>query len=160
MSSRCALLFAVLGTLLSPNILIAADKATPVEAVRAADDAWMKVFSAGDVNKSVAFCDQDGAILAPNAPTAQGHEAIAKLFSGFFALPNLKITWHADKAGVAKSGELGYTSGTYQMTFTDAAGKTIPDKGKYVTVWKKQADGSWKVLLDTFNTDMPMPGAP
>jgi ketosteroid isomerase-like protein len=139
---------------------IAADKATPADAVRTADDEWMKVFSAGNLDKSVAFCDKDGAILAPNAPIAQGRESIAKLFSGFFALPNLSITWHADKAGVARSGELAYTSGTYQMTFTGPAGKIIPDNGKYVTVWKKQMDGSWKVLLDIFNTDRPLPGAP
>jgi ketosteroid isomerase-like protein len=74
-------------------------------------------------------------------------------------LPNLKITWQADNANVARSGELGYTSGAYQMSFTDAAGKTIPDNGKYVTVWRKQADGNWKVVLDIFNTDLPAPGA-
>jgi ketosteroid isomerase-like protein len=139
----------------------AADKSkmTATDAVRAADAAWMKVFSAKDLDKSVAFCDEKGAVLAPNAPIAQGRQAIAESFGGFFKLPNLKITWHADKADVARSGELGYTSGTYEMTFTDPAGKTIPDKGKYVTIWKKQADGSWKVLLDIFNTDMPAPGA-
>ncbi len=42
------------------------------------------------------------------------------------------------------------------MSFNDPSGKMISDKGKYVTVWKKQADGSWKVMLDIFNTDLPM----
>jgi ketosteroid isomerase-like protein len=60
---------------------------------------------------------------------------------------------------VAKSGELGYTSGTYQMTFNDPSGKPISDTGKYVTVWKKQSDGGWKVLLDSFNSDLPVTGA-
>jgi len=129
-------------------------------AVRTADEEWMKVFSAKDLAKSVAFCEDNGAVLAPNAPVAQGRQAIAKSFSDFFTLPALKITWHADRADAAKSGELGYTSGTYQMSFSDPAGKTVSDKGKYVTVWKKQADGSWKVALDIFNTDMPGPGAP
>jgi len=131
----------------------------PADAVRAADEEWMKVFAGKDLDKSVAFCEENGAVLAPNAPIAQGREAIAKSFSGFFALPNLKIAWHADKADVARSGELGYTSGMYQMSFTDPAGKVISDKGKYVTVWKKQVDGRWEVLLDIFNTDMPTPGA-
>jgi ketosteroid isomerase-like protein len=45
------------------------------------------------------------------------------------------------------------------MTFNDPTGKTVSDKGKYVTVWKKQKDGSWKVLLDVFNTDLPPTGA-
>jgi ketosteroid isomerase-like protein len=82
-------------------------------------------------------------------------DAIGKLFSGFFALPALKISWHPVRVQVAKSGELGYTSGTYQMAFNDPSGKAISDTGKYVTVWKKQSDGSWKVLLDIFNSDLP-----
>lgn len=123
--------------------------------VRAADADWMKVFSAKDVDKSVAFCAEDGAVLASNAPIAQGRQAISQLFTGFFSLKNLKISWHADKASVARSGELGYTSGAYQMTFTDQNGKDKADKGKYVTVWKKQSDGSWKVMLDIFNSDLP-----
>jgi ketosteroid isomerase-like protein len=142
---------------LTPSTL-AAQNTQGVDAVRAADEGWLTVFAAKDVQKSVAFLADDGAVLAPNAPIAQGREAISKSFAGFFALPDLKISWHADKVEVAKSGELGYTSGTYQMTFNDPSGKTIPDQGKYVTVWKKQADGTWKVLLDIFNTDMPAPG--
>ena len=129
----------------------------PVDIIQDADQAWMTVFAAKNLEKSVAFCSDNGAILAPNSPIATGHDAISKLIAAFFALPNLKISWHPDRAEVAKSGELGYTSGAYEMTFTDPSGKTIPDKGKYVTVWKKQTDGSWKVMLDIFNTDMPQP---
>ncbi|HTS37747.1 MAG TPA: DUF4440 domain-containing protein [Candidatus Solibacter sp.] len=129
------------------------------EAVRSADQEWMKVFAAKNLDKSVAALDESGAVLASNAPIANGREAVAKLFTGFFALPDLKISWHVDRAEVAKSGELGYTSGAYEMTFSDPSGKTIPDKGKYVTIWKKQKDGSWKVLLDIFNSDLPPAGA-
>jgi ketosteroid isomerase-like protein len=131
---------------------------SPTDAVRTADQDWEKVFAAKDLGKSVAFCAQDGAVLGANAPIANGAEAISKLFAGFFALPNLKMSWSVNRADVAKSGELGYTSGVYEMSFSDPSGKTIQDKGKYVTVWKKQADGSWKVLLDIFNSDLP-PGA-
>jgi ketosteroid isomerase-like protein len=136
--------------------LRASDKSqmTATDAVRAADDAWMKVFAAKDLDKSVAFCDERAAVLAPNAPIAEGKEAIAKSFSVFFRLVDLKITWHADKAGVAKSGELGYTSGTYEMSYSAGTAK-IADRGKYVTVWKMQANGDWKVVLDIFNTDLP-----
>lgn len=127
---------------------------TPEDALRAADQQWMKVFAAKDLEKSVAFCADDGSILSPNAPIATGHEAIGKMFAGFFAIPGLSITWEVSRAEAAKSGELGYTSGRYQMTVNDAAGKPITDNGKYVTVWKKQTDGSWKVVLDIFNSDL------
>jgi ketosteroid isomerase-like protein len=130
-------------------------RTAPADALRAADLSWMKVFAAKDLEKSVAYCAEEGSVLSPNAPIATGRDAIRRLFAGFFALPNLEISWQPTRAEVARSGELGYTTGTYQMTFKDPAGKTISDKGKYVTVWKKQADGSWKVLLDTFNSDLP-----
>jgi ketosteroid isomerase-like protein len=126
------------------------------DGVRAADEAWMKVYTAKDLQKTVAFCDEQGSMLAPNAPIATGKAAITKLIAADFAYGDL--VWHADKVGVARSGDIGYTSGTYKFTFKDPSGKPAIDNGKYLTVWKKQTDGSWKVLFDMFNTDMPPPG--
>jgi ketosteroid isomerase-like protein len=92
----------------------------------------------------------------PNAPIATGKKAIANLIAAGFALRDYKLTWHPDKAGVARSGELGYTSGKYKVSFKDESGKTISDKGKYLMVWKKQSDGAWKVLFDMNNSDLPL----
>ena len=131
-------------------------KQAPDDAIRAADQQWLKVFAAKDLEKSVAFCMDDGSVLAANAPIATGKQAISQLFSGFFALPSLTIEWHPTKVDVARSGELGYSTGAYQMSFKDTGGKVVTDRGKYVTVWKKQTDGSWRVALDIFNSDLPM----
>lgn len=125
------------------------------DALMAADVAWLKTYEAKDVDKAVAFCDEQGSMLWPNSPVATGKNAIAKLTASAFAIPDFKLVWHPDKVGVAHSGELGYTSGTYTWSFKDASGRPASDKGKYLTVWKKQADGSWKVLFDMFNTDLP-----
>ena len=92
--------------------------------------------------------------LAPNAPAASGPAAVRSLFTVFFAIPDVKIGWTPDRIDIAQSGELGYSSGRYSMDFTGPGGKPVHDKGKYLTVWKKQADGSWKVLLDAFNSDL------
>ncbi len=140
-----------------PRIVTTSSKAA--DAVRAADAAWLKVYAARDLDKSVAFFDEQGSMLVPNAPIATGKDAIAKLIARGFALQDYKLVWHPDKAGVARSGELGYTSGTYELSFTDTSGKTISDKGKYLTVWKKQADGAWKVLFDMNNSNLP-PASP
>jgi ketosteroid isomerase-like protein len=123
------------------------------DAVLAADATWMRLYHAKDLAKSLAFCDEEGSMLPPNAPIAIGKEALAKSIARDFA--NGDITWHANKVGVARSGDLGYTSGTYETTFKDASGKTVSDKGKYLTVWKEQANGDWKVLYDMFNSDLP-----
>ena len=54
-----------------------------------------------------------------------------------------------------KSGDLGFVSGTYELTMNDASGKPVTDKGKYVEVWEKKADGKWKCGTDTWNSDLP-----
>ena len=52
-----------------------------------------------------------------------------------------------------------YSIGTYELSFTDPKGRLIKDHGKYVTIWHTQADGSWKVALDIFNSDLPLPAS-
>jgi ketosteroid isomerase-like protein len=126
-----------------------------VKAVLAADAAWLKAFTARDLEKSLFFCDEHSSMLVPNAPIATGKKAIAKLIAAGFALRDYKLAWHPNKAGVARSGELGYTSGKYTVSFKDASGRTISEKGKYLMVWKKRADGAWKVLFDMNNSDLP-----
>ena len=55
------------------------------------------------------------------------------------------------------TGDFAIETGAYQMTATPKGGKPAPDKGKYLTVWKKQADGSWKIYRDVSTTDNPPP---
>jgi ketosteroid isomerase-like protein len=124
-----------------------------MEAIQAADAAWMKVYHAKDLDKSLSFLDEQGSMLVSNAPMATGKDALAKAIARDFAAGDL--TWHGNKVGVARSGDLGYTTGTYEWTLKTGSGKTATDKGKYLTVWKKEADGSWKVLYDMFNSDLP-----
>jgi uncharacterized protein (TIGR02246 family) len=127
----------------------------PADAVRAADAAWLKAYQAKDVEKSAAFFGEEGSMLVPNNPVLTGRDAIAKFIARSFTARNYKIAWRPNKADVARSGELGYTSGTYELSFKDASGKAFADKGKYLMVWKKHANGAWKVLFDISNSDQP-----
>jgi ketosteroid isomerase-like protein len=155
-------LFACILTLLAlGSVALRASKTSAAETeLRSADQAWMKVFSAKDLDKSVAFVAPDGSVLAPNAPIATGAEAIRKSFSEIFVLPDMHISWTPTMAAASRSSDLGYTQGTYEMSFTHSGGKQVSDKGKYVTVWKRQPDKSWKVVADIFNSDLPPAGAP
>ena len=58
-----------------------------------------------------------------------------------------------------KACPLAYVMGVYQFTQKDPQGKPVTDHGKTVEVWKKQADGKWKTVVDIFNSDLP-PSAP
>lgn len=130
-------------------LLVTADAApgqirgTAEGAVLAADAAWENVYSTKNLEKA--------SLLWPNMPVVTGKAAVREAIAKDFAAGDL--AWHSNSAGTA--GDLAYTSGAYQSKYKDASGKELVDKGKYLTVWKKQADGSWKVLFDTFNTDLP-----
>ena len=115
----------------------------------------MAAYANKNVDKAASFVAPDGAIYAPNAPAAQGLDAVKKMTADMLKLSDVKLTWTPTLVEAAKSGDLGFSSGTYEFSFKDPSGKTIDDKGKYVTVWKKQADGSWKVVRDIFNSDLP-----
>jgi ketosteroid isomerase-like protein len=91
--------------------------------------------------------------LFPNTPIVIGKKAIAKAIQDDFSSGDL--TWRPNAVGVARSGDLGYTSGLYELRLKSTAGG-VADNGKYLTIWKKEPDGSWRVLFDTFNSDRPL----
>jgi ketosteroid isomerase-like protein len=125
------------------------------QAVRDADDAWSKAAASKDLDKTVSYYSADASVLPPNAPIATTKEAIKKVWGDLLASPGFVISWKATKVEVAKSGDLGFISGTYEVTMNDASGQPTTDKGKYVEVWEKQADGNWKCGTDAWNSDMP-----
>jgi ketosteroid isomerase-like protein len=63
--------------------------------------------------------------------------------------------WTPTHIKVTKSGEMAYVSGTYEWVGKDAGGKEVKDRGKYLEVWEKQADGTWKCSADCWNSDLP-----
>jgi ketosteroid isomerase-like protein len=62
------------------------------------------------------------------------------------------LTWTPIKAEMASSGDLGYTYGNYVYTAKNKEGKTVTSYGKYTSIWKKQKDGQWKVVVDVGNS--------
>jgi ketosteroid isomerase-like protein len=96
----------------------------------------------------------DGAHLMPfGAPLAQG-DTIRATWEGLISMPGFGLEWEATGAEVAASGDIGYTIGTFKLT-AEQDGTAMLTEGKYVTVWHKQADGSWKLQVDSFNTNGP-----
>ena len=125
------------------------------QALRDADAAWSKAAASKDLDKTVSYYSPDAIVLPPNAPIATTKEEIKKIWQDMLASPSFVISWKATKVEVAKSGDLGFVSGTYELTMNDASGKPVHDRGKYVEVWEKKADGKWKCGTDTWNSDLP-----
>ena len=117
-------------------------------AVLARDREWAQ--SAKNPDTFMSYVAQDATVYAPGEPAAKGAATIRTKFEEMSRAPGFSVTWTPDKADVAKSGDIAYTTGSYEMI---TAGAT--EKGKYVAVWKKQPDGSWKVTDDIFNSDAP-----
>lgn len=130
----------------------AADEA----AIRKADLDWAKAAQTKNPDAWVAFYADDAVILPPNEKTATTRQAIRQSVAGLLALPELSINFQLTRIDVAKSGDIAYGYGTYTLAFKDS-GKLMTDQGKIVEIWKKQANGEWKCVVDTWNTDTPLP---
>jgi ketosteroid isomerase-like protein len=129
-----------------------------VAALKETEAAWVKDAATKDVDKFVAHYTDDGSVLIPDAPIFTGKEAIRGALKPMMSDPNFALTFAATKVDVSKSGELGYTQGPYSMTVSNPKTKApTTEKGKYLTVYKKQADGTWKAAEDTFMSDAPPP---
>jgi len=126
-------------------------------ALRDLDAQWSAAAAAKDLDKTVSYYADGANVMAPNGPAATTKEAIRAAWKELLTIPGANLSWTATKVEVASSGDMAYSTGTYQLTMNDAAGKVAPDHGKYMEGWKKQADGSWKVVADMWNSDLPAP---
>jgi uncharacterized protein (TIGR02246 family) len=134
----------------APTVNVAAEE----KAIRAAEADFAQAAGAKSLEKSLSFYAEDAVMLNPNEAIAVGKTAIRASWTRMLAMPDVSLTWSVDKVEVAKSGDVAYDYGSYSMSFTGPSGKKINDRGKYATIWKKQADGSWKAALDMTNTDL------
>jgi ketosteroid isomerase-like protein len=128
--------------------------AQPVDQLlRDLDAKWAKAAATKDVEQTIAFYSDDAIVLPPNATSAATKEAIRNVWKDMLAAPSLVISWQPTRVQLAKSGDMGWVSGTYELTMNDTSGKPIDDRGKYLEVWEKQSDGNWKCRADMWNSD-------
>jgi uncharacterized protein (TIGR02246 family) len=117
------------------------------------DDDWSKAAATRDADRVASFYAEDAIAYPPNEPAAIGRPAAKKVWAAYFADPTYSISWKTVHAEVAKSGDLGFTAGTYEDSFKGPDGKRVHGKGKYVCTWRKEKDGTWKAIHDIWNTD-------
>jgi ketosteroid isomerase-like protein len=130
-----------------------------VQAIKDTETAWARDAGSKDVEKFLMYYSDDAAVLLPNAPAISGKADIRAALKPMFADANFALQFGSTKVDVAKSGDLGYSQGTYSMSVTDANTKaSTMDRGKYLTIFKKQADGNWKAIEDMLSSDMPLSG--
>ena len=160
MKTKPLVLFSCFALLSLPFVGTSSADTKIEQALRDLDVQWAKAVGAKDLDKTVSYYSDDAMVLPPNAAIATTKEAIRNIWKDLLASPGLVFTWKTTKVEVAKSGDMAYASGTYELTMNDASGKPVSDRGKYIVVWEKQADGKWKCGADIWNSDLPVAPAP
>src|SRR5262245_3454414 len=127
-------------------------------ALRKLDAEWSAAAGAKDLDKLVSYYSDDAVVLPPNKPAATTAAAIRASWKEDLD-SMVDGSWKATRVEVAKSGDMAYVSGTYEWTAKTPDGKQTKDHGKYLEVWEKQADGSWKCGADCWNSDLPATSA-
>ena len=122
-------------------------------AIRQVGETDMKMMNAKDWMGDLALYTEDAIELPPNQAAVQGKAAIQAWDE---ALPPFS-NFQEQSLETGGQGDLAYDRGTYSMTVTPPGAAPIEDRGKYLTIWRKQADGSWKGARVMFNSDLPLP---
>jgi uncharacterized protein (TIGR02246 family) len=134
-------------------------RAADVKAVQDLEASLVKDIATKDADKVANYYVEDGSILLPNMPVITGRENIKAVWKQALADPNFSLTFQSARAEASKGGDLVYSTGTYSMTMSAPKGeKLVTDKGKYLTVFRKQADGTWKIVADMSSSDLPAAG--
>lgn len=133
------------------------DRERNVKSIRDLEDKAREAAMAKDLDRYVSFYADDAVLLWPGTPMVIGRPAIRKFMQVFFSMPDFSLSFKTTRVEVSPAGDFAYTYGTNKVTLLDSNGKRIKDSGKYLTVYRKQYDCTWKVVADTGNSDLPAP---
>lgn len=119
----------------------------------ALDEQWSAAAVKRDVPKVGSFYSEDAVVFPPGEPVVHGRAAAQKVWGELLSDPSFSISWTANDSGLSNSGDMGFTSGTYVANFKSPDGQPGKEVGKFLCIWKKQSDGSWKAVRDMWNAD-------
>jgi len=114
--------------------------------IRIADLELAKAVADRSLEAFVAKVDDDAVFFGRDI--SRGKEAVSKAWLPFFTDGSLFLRWHPTQVEVSSSGDLGYSIGEYERIGKDASGKPDTATGSYVSIWRRQPTGRWKIVLD------------
>ena len=122
---------------------------TATDAVNRTAQEILAALQAKDAAKVNSYYAPDAVIATAGRPAAKDGRAVSRAIMDDLADANFKMSLSHEKTEVAASGDLAYRRGSYKITATDPQTKQVEHSvGTYLTVFKKQAGGSWKVVED------------
>ena len=115
---------------------------------------WATNWNAGNLEKIIAPYAEEAVYQPPHHPTVHGRHAIHEYLKGPLQKHTVRDLKY-EVTFVKHSGDLAYDVGVYSMTVPTANGPDRQDRGKYLTVWRKQSTGDWKIVADCWSSDLP-----
>lgn len=132
-----------------------------MQAIKDSETQWNQDWQSKAADKIAAHYADDAVLMVPGMAPTVGKDAILSSLKQMVADPAMSLKFHASVVEVAKSGDLGYTQGSYTLTVSDAQTKQlINDHGSYLTTYRKVADGTWKAVSDIATSEVPPPAPP
>jgi uncharacterized protein (TIGR02246 family) len=126
-----------------------------VAAIRAIPQLYAEAVVASDWPAVASYYTEDAVRLPPNAPLIEGRAAIQAAYEG---RPGTVTEYSNTPVEIEGRGDLAYARGTYTLTFAvPGMAEPISDSGKYVTIFRKQPDGSWLMSRVCWNSNLPLP---
>lgn len=135
---------------------LASDRASLVS-LRAADASMQEAVTARDLEAILAHYADDAVLLPAAEPKVEGRAALRAEWQHVLAIPGFSSVSALSHAEVSAAGDLGYTYGTYSTRMLGEDGQPVTEPGKWLAVWRRQPDGAWRIVVETYNTDVPPP---
>jgi ketosteroid isomerase-like protein len=154
-----AMALLVCGCASAPPVLAPAPPPPPPQApdpaeLLARDRAFDQAAAERGIDGFMEFIDPQVELLPPNEPLQRGREAMRAHWADALSQKG-SVRWQPLEAQTAASGELGYTIGVYQVHALDEKGQKVDRYGKYLTIWRKDKDGQWRVVSDQGSPSPP-----
>jgi uncharacterized protein (TIGR02246 family) len=118
------------------------------DAVREQEAGLIAAVAAEDAAATAAFYAPDAQLINPGAAPSTTPEAVRNAYAEIFNDPNGALTFSTENVIAPSSGDYAFTEGPFTITYSNAQGQPESASGRYITVWRRQDDGSWKVIRD------------
>lgn len=139
----------------------APDLAAEAQRLSARDQEWARLAAAGqDVEQTASYWSDDAVIVPQGQPVVEGKAAIRAFVAGAFHTPGLHISWKSSQPAFSPDGKFAYLRGTNTLTMPGPDGQPLTLTGRSLTLWRRDADGQWRCILDMWNDPPVSEAAP
>lgn len=142
--------------LITLTLLSCGQNKVDLEAEKAAilktDSAWAALATQSkDAEKIVAYWSDDAVVIAPGEEPVKGKDALRKMVNDMNNIPGFSISWRSSDVHFSPDAKMAYMYGENFFSMNDSAGNKIAIPGRGYTIWRKEADGNWKCVVDIWN---------